>query len=97
MLMAALGTSVIGSVWAATSAVSTLGPAIGEVGSFGSVDALAAPARAVLIPAMLAGRLSIMPALVILVWGLRSERLLSLRVRRLATAVRRLGRGVSRG
>lgn len=98
MLMAVLGTSVIGSVWGATSAVSTLGPAIGEIGSFGSVDALTAPARAVLIPAMLAGRLSIVPALVLLVWGLRRERLLGLRARRLVTSVQRsLGRGMSRG
>jgi trk system potassium uptake protein TrkH len=98
LLLASFGMSVLGSVWGATSAISTLGPAMGEIGSFGSVDALAAPARAVLIPVMLAGRLAIIPGLVILAWGMRSERLVALRARRLVGAlVRRGGHGGSRG
>jgi trk system potassium uptake protein TrkH len=98
LAMASFGMSVLGSVWGATSAVSTLGPAVGEIGSFGSVDGLTAGARAVLIPAMLAGRLSIVPALVVVVWALRSERRLGLRVRRVLTAVgRRAGQARSVG
>ena len=98
LIMASLGTSVLGAVWGATSAVSTLGPGVGEIGSFGSVEGLTAPARAVLIPAMLAGRLAIIPALVVVVWGLQSERRLGLTARRMVTSVgRRVGRVSARG
>lgn len=98
LLLAVLGTSVLGGVWGATSAVSTLGPAVGEIGSFGSVEALTGTARLVLVGLMVAGRLSIVPALVILVWGLQGERLLWRRIRFFGTTANRsLGRGRSHG
>lgn len=64
-LVAAFGASLMTAVSASVSALSTAGPIIAEdVSAFAGATALDAPARAVLMPVMLAGRLSIYPLLV---------------------------------
>ena len=60
------GLSITGSLWASVSALSTLGPAVGEIGAFGSLDNLNRTNRAALMPLMLAGRVAILPLLVVL-------------------------------
>ncbi len=62
VLLGAAGFSLVGGVWGAVSAISNLGPAVGEVGAFGGLGDLPRPARLALVPLMMAGRMS-MPSL----------------------------------
>lgn len=61
--VAALGTELVGAVSISISALSTVGPGLGDVGPSGDALALTAPARGVLMVVMLAGRLEIYPVL----------------------------------
>lgn len=61
VLLGVSGVSLLGSVWASVSAVSTVGPAMGEIGAFGRLDNLDWPGRLALVPLMMAGRMSIPP------------------------------------
>ncbi len=61
LLLGISGVSLAGSVWGSVSAVSTVGPAVGEIGAFGRLDNLDWPGRLALVPLMLGGRMSIPP------------------------------------
>ena len=63
LVLGAVGLSLSGSVWASVSAVSTLGPSVGEIGAFGAIGDLPRSARLALVPLMLGGRMSIPPLL----------------------------------
>lgn len=93
LLLAAAGMSVTSGVWSAISAVSTLGPAVGEVGAFGRLDGVSRPARLILAALMVTGRVAILPLLSAIGFALRSKRVLDRRRRRLMrSAARRLER-----
>ena len=66
LLLGLAGLSVSGSIWTSVSAVSTLGPSVGEMGAFARLDALDWPARLALVPLMMAGRISMPPLLAVL-------------------------------
>ena len=85
--LAAFGTDVLESIWTSISAISTFGPGVGT-GPFGQLDDFSSPARLVLVPLMLAGRLSVLPVLLGVVWLARGESLVERRVRRVLTRER---------
>jgi trk system potassium uptake protein TrkH len=62
--LAIAGASVLTSLTGAVSALSTVGPAMGELTPGGGAETLSAPARAVLMPLMILGRLELAPVLV---------------------------------
>lgn len=64
--IAAFGGELVTAVTAAISAVSTVGPALGDLGAFETAEIFGRPARVVLMALMLAGRLSVFPVLVVL-------------------------------
>jgi len=80
-LLAAVGVDVITAVWTAVSVISTAGPAPGT-GPFGDASALGADGRLVLIPGMLAGRLTILPLLLGIVSVMRAKDAMLRRVKR---------------
>lgn len=93
LLLAAAGMSVTSGIWSAISAVSTLGPAFGDVGAFGHLDGVSRPARLILVVLMVTGRVAILPLLSAIGFALRSKRGLDRRRRRLVrSAARRLER-----
>ena len=55
MLLGISGVSLLGSVWGAVSAVSTVGPAMGEIGAYGRLEGLDWPSRLALVPLMMGG------------------------------------------
>ena len=61
LLLGVSGASLPGSVWGSVSMVSTVGPAVGEIGAFGRLENLDWPARLALVPPMMGGRMSIPP------------------------------------
>ena len=61
LLLGISGVSLSGSVWGSVSAVTTLGPSVGEIGAFGRLSELDRPAHLALVPLMLGGRMSIPP------------------------------------
>ena len=63
MLLGISGVSLLGSVWGSVSAVTTLGPAVGEIGAFGQLEGVERLERLVLVPLMMGGRMSIPPVL----------------------------------
>ena len=86
-LLALTGVELLDSLWTAISVVSTSGPSP-ATGPFGDADALGVVGRLILIPGMLAGRLTILPLLLAVVsllrakdWALRRSRRI-LKVRR---------------
>lgn len=70
VLVALAGADVVTAVSSAVSALSTVGPSVGEVGAFGDATALDRGARMALGALMLLGRLSIYPVLVVFGSGL---------------------------
>lgn len=84
-LLAAAGLDVLGAVYTGISVISTHGPGVGP-GPFGDVSGFSATAKLVMIPFMLAGRLSILPLLLAVSWTFKLEK----------DANRRLRRGVAR-
>lgn len=63
MLLGVSGVSLLGSVWGSVSAVSTFGPAVGEIGAFGLLDGVDSAERLALVPLMIAGRATVPPVL----------------------------------
>ncbi|MFQ5557199.1 MAG: hypothetical protein ACE5GB_06790, partial [Acidimicrobiales bacterium] len=62
-------------------------PAVGEIGPWGSLEALTAPGRLVMVPLMIVGRSSVLPALTLITWGLGSWRRSTRTVRRVTRRV----------
>lgn len=90
VLLGLTGLSLADSLWAAVSAASTLGPAVGEIGAFGRLESLEWPSQAVLVPLMLTGRAAILPVLAVLGFILRGRRTATRRARRLRWQTGRL-------
>ncbi|MEZ5244226.1 MAG: potassium transporter TrkG [Acidimicrobiales bacterium] len=88
VVLAAAGLGVIDALYTGISVLSTFGPGVGP-GAFGDLGDFSAPARVLLVPFMLAGRLSVLPLLLGLAWLVRVRRSVQRRSRRLARAVRR--------
>ena len=63
LLLGISGASLLGSVWGSVSAVTTLGPAVGEIGAFGHLGGVERPERIVLVALMMGGRMSVLPVL----------------------------------
>ncbi len=76
------GVELVTALWVAISVVSTAGPAPG-IGAFGDVRELGDAAHLLLIPGMLAGRLTILPLLMAVATALRMRDLGILRLKRL--------------
>lgn len=79
-MLALTGTELLDSLWVAISVVSTSGPSP-ATGPFGDADMLGRVGQLILIPGMLAGRLSILPLLLAVAsllrlkdWALRQSR-----------------------
>lgn len=89
LLLGMAGMSLPGSVWASVSAVSNLGPALGEIGAYGQLDTVSRLPRLVLIPLMVAGRVEILPLLALLGFVLEANRGVARRWRRLLRSSRR--------
>lgn len=80
--LALVGVDLITALWTAISVLSTAGPAPGT-GAFGDATALGADGRLLLIPGMLAGRVTILPLLLALVSVLRTKDRAMRRVKRM--------------
>ena len=63
MLLGVSGVSLLGSVWGSVSAVTTFGPAVGEIGAFGLLEGVDRAERLALVPLMMGGRMSVPPVL----------------------------------
>jgi trk system potassium uptake protein len=88
-VVTALGTSFLAGVSLSVSALSTFGPGMDAGGAFADATALPRAARMALLPAMVLGRLAILPVLLLMAAG--AERLgRPLRVRRHLVRVRSL-------
>ena len=78
MLLGVSGVSLLGSVWGSVSAVTTFGPAVGEIGSFGLLEGVDRAERLALVPLMMGGRMSVPPVLagvgLVLNWYKAAER-----------------------
>ncbi|MDG2027548.1 MAG: potassium transporter TrkG [Acidimicrobiales bacterium] len=85
-LLAIAGTDVLAALYTGISVISTHGPGVGP-GAYGSLESFSPPARLLLTPFMLAGRLSILPLLLALSFGFRLENELARRVRRVVRKV----------
>ena len=83
-ILAAFDVDVLAAMWTSVSTVSTFGPGVGT-GPFGSLEDISTPARLSLVPFMLAGRLSVLPLLLGVVWAARGQRHAERRVRRTIT------------
>ncbi len=59
MLLGVAGGTLVGSVWGSVSAVSTFGPAMGEIGAFGQLSGVDRLERLALAPVMMAGRMPV--------------------------------------
>lgn len=81
------GRELADSLWVAISVVSTWGPSPGT-GPFGDATGLGSYGRLVLIPGMLAGRLSILPLILAVVAGLRGKDAVRRGIRRLLRVTR---------
>ncbi len=86
LLLAAGGLDVEGAIFTAVSVVSTHGPGVG-VGPFGDVSHWSPVARLLVLPFMLAGRLSILPLLLGVSALFASEKALKRTGRRIASKV----------
>ncbi len=81
LFLASTGVDLLDSIWAAVSVVSTAGPSPATT-AFGNADQLGRYAQLLLIPGMLAGRLTILPLLLAVVSVLRLKQGLALVVKR---------------
>jgi len=82
-MLALTGDELVDSLWTAISVVSTFGPSP-TMGAFGDADELGRLGQLVMIPGMLAGRLTILPLLLAVAALQQSYRALFLGIRRLA-------------
>ena len=81
MLLGVSGVSLLGSVWGSVSAVTTFGPAVGEIGAFGLLEGVERAERLALVPLMLGGRMSVPPVLAGVGLVLNTYRTMQRRVR----------------
>lgn len=81
MLLGVSGVSLLGSVWGSVSAVTTFGPAVGEIGAFGLLEGVDRAERLALVPLMLGGRMSVPPVLAGVGLVLNTYRTMQRRVR----------------
>ena len=82
-MLALTGAELVDSLWTAISVVSTFGPSP-TMGAFGDADELGRLGQLVMIPGMLAGRLTILPLLLAVAAVQQGYRALFLGIRRLA-------------
>jgi len=82
-MLALTGDELVDSLWTAVSVVSTFGPSP-TMGAFGDADQLGRLGQLVMIPGMLAGRLTILPLLLAVAALQQGYRALFLGIRRLA-------------
>ena len=82
-MLALTGDELVGSLWTAISVVSTFGPSP-TMGAFGDADELGRLGQLVMIPGMLAGRLTILPLLLAVAALQQGYRSVFLGIRRLA-------------
>ena len=82
-MLALTGDELVDSLWTAISVVSTFGPSP-TIGAFGDADELGRLGQLVMIPGMLAGRLTILPLLLAVAALQQGYRALFLGIRRLA-------------
>ena len=82
-MLALTGDELVDSLWTAISVVSTFGPSP-AMGAFGDADEIGRLGQLVMIPGMLAGRLTILPLLLAVAALQQSYRAVSLGIRRLA-------------
>jgi len=90
-LLSLTGVELVAAAWTSVSVISTAGPSP-ATGPFGDATALSTTARMLLIPGMLAGKLTILPLLAAVVAVLRARTLVTMRLKRamrLRTADRR--------
>ncbi len=71
-LLALAGVDLVGAIYTGVSVLSTHGPGIG-VGPFGDLGNFSQPARLLLVPFMLAGRLSLVPLMIGIVWIVHAQ------------------------
>ena len=83
LMLALTGAELVDSLWTAISVVSTFGPSP-TMGAFGDADELGRLGQLVMIPGMLAGRLTILPLLLAVAAVQQGYRALFLGIRRLA-------------
>lgn len=81
LLLALFGVDLVGAVYTGISVLSTHGPGIG-VGPYGDLSSLDRMARISLVPFMLAGRLSLVPLIIAVVWAVRVQRVLGRSLRK---------------
>ncbi|MCY4663561.1 MAG: hypothetical protein OXC00_02720 [Acidimicrobiaceae bacterium] len=81
MLLGVSGVSLLGSVWGSVSAVTTFGPAVGEIGAFGLLEGVDRAERLALVPLMMGGRMSVPPVLAGVGLVLNTYRTMQRRVR----------------
>ena len=74
-LLALAGVDLLGAIYTGISVLSTHGPGIG-VGPFGDLSNFSHSARLLLVPFMLAGRLSLVPLMTGIVWFVHAKRVL---------------------
>ena len=82
--LAAFGSDVLAAIWTSISAVSTFGPGVGT-GPSGRLADLSVADRLLLVPLMLAGRLSVLPVLLGVVSLARAQKLFEQRLRRVSS------------
>ncbi len=82
-MLALTGDELVDSLWTAISVVSTFGPSP-AMGAFGDADEIGRLGQLVMIPGMLAGRLTILPLLLAVAALQQGYRAVSLGIRRLA-------------
>jgi trk system potassium uptake protein TrkH len=82
-MLALTGDELVDSLWTAISVVSTFGPSP-TMGAFGDADEIGRLGQLVMIPGMLAGRLTILPLLLAVAALQQGYRAVSLGIRRLA-------------
>lgn len=87
-LLASAGVDLLPSIFTGISVLSTFGPGIGP-GAYGSLDGFSPIARLVLVPFMLAGRLTILPLLLGVASIFGAANTVSRRARRLKRVLRR--------
>ena len=75
LLLALFGVDLVGAIYTGVSVLSTHGPGIG-VGPFGDLSSLNHWARISLVPFMLAGRLSLVPLVIAVVWAAHARKVL---------------------
>lgn len=80
-LLSLSGVEIVSAAWTSVSVISTAGPSP-ATGPFGDATQLGSAARLLLIPGMLAGKLTILPLLAVVAAVLRARTLTAMRLKR---------------